>query len=215
MAINAAKARPTQDFVPIKEVRDGFAILKDGSMRAIIMASSLNFALKSEDEQNSILYQFQSLLNSLDFSVQIFIQSRKLDIRPYIALLEARQKEQMVDLMKIQIQEYIEFIKNFTENTNIMTKTFFIVVPYAAAILGDKNVMSKMNPLKKTDEKTKNQIEQFEENRSQLEERISVIEQGLTRCGIRVIQLGSEEIIELFYKIFNPGDTEKPIQVEN
>lgn len=214
MATIADRARPTQDFVPIKEVRDGIAILKDGSMRAIIMASSLNFALKSEDEQNSILYQFQSFLNSLDFSIQISIESRKLDIRPYLALLESRQKEQMTDLLKIQIQEYMEFIRNFTENTNIMTKTFFLVVPYSPAILQQKNSISKLNPLKKTDLKTQAKMEEFEENRSQLEERISIVEQGLTRCGIRVIQLGSEEIIELFYKIFNPGDTEKPIQLE-
>jgi hypothetical protein len=149
LSMATTSTRATQEFVPIKEVRDGFAVLKDGSMRAIIMASSLNFALKSNDEQMSILYQFQAFLNSLDFSIQIFIQSRKLDIRPYIALLEARQKEQLGDLMKIQIQEYIEFIKNFTENTNIMTKTFFIVIPYTPAILQQSNFASKLNPLKK------------------------------------------------------------------
>ena len=214
MAQTAAHAQPTQEFVPIKEVRDGLAILKDGSMRAVILASSLNFALKSEEEQTSILYQFQAFLNSLDFSVQIYIQSRKLDIRPYLALLEGRLKEQMSDLLKIQIQEYIEFIRNFTENTSIMTKSFFIVIPYSPAILQEKNTLAKLNPLKKVDEKTKAAAEQFEENRSQLEERLAIVEQGLTRCGIRIIQLGSEEIIELFYKIFNPGDTEKPIQLD-
>jgi len=211
----ANKSRPTQDFIPIREVRDGFAILKDGSMRAIIIASSLNFALKSVDEQNSIIYQFQSFLNSLDFSIQIFVESRKLDIRPYLALLDSRLKEQLSDLMKIQIQEYIEFIKNFTENTNIMTKTFFVVIPYSPAILQQGTIIDKLNPRKKSEERQMEQkVEQFEENRSQLEERISVVEQGLVRCGIRVVQLGTEEIIELFYKIFNPGDTEKPIQLD-
>ena len=118
------KSKATQDFVPIKEVRDGIVVLKSNGMRAVIMASSLNFALKSEDERNSIIYQFQNFLNSLDFPVQIFIQSRKLDIRPYIALLEERYKDQLNDLMKIQIKEYIAFIKNFTENSSIMTKSF-------------------------------------------------------------------------------------------
>ncbi len=202
---------PTQDFVPIKEVRDGFAILKDGSMRALVMTSSLNFALKSQEEQSAILFQFQDFLNSLDFSIQIFIQSRKLDIRPYIALLEERQKIQIGDLMKIQTQEYIGFIKNFTETTNIMTKSFFIVIPYTPAFLqkgGHGFFKHKPN-----DEVKKAETEQFEENRAQIEERISVVEQGLVRCGIRVVQLGTEEIVELFYKMFNPGDTEKPIKL--
>jgi type IV secretory pathway VirB4 component len=212
----ATKTRPTQDFVPIQEIRDGLIILKDGSLRAVLITSSLNFALKSAEEQESILYQFQSFLNSLDFSVQICIESRRLDIRPYLALLEGRYKEQINDLMKIQTQEYIEFIKNFTDNTNIMTKTFFIVIPYTPAIMSpDRTILGKINPLKKpTDgEQAKGKVAEFEENRSQIEERISVVEQGLVRSGVRVVRLGTEEIVELFYKIFNPGDTEKPISI--
>src|SRR5262245_46511120 len=111
MADNASKA--TQQFVPIKEIRDGIIVLKDNSLRALIMTSSLNFALKSQEEQTSIIYQFQNFLNSLNFPIQIFVESRKLDIRPYIALLEQREKEQTIDLMKVQTHEYIEFIKNF------------------------------------------------------------------------------------------------------
>jgi hypothetical protein len=119
----------TQEFVPIQEVRDGILLLKDGGMRAVVLASSLNFSLKSDDEKNAILFQFQDFLNSLDFSIEIVIQSRKLDIRPYIALLEEQHKKQLNSLMKIQTEEYIEFVRNFTENTNIMTKNFFIVIP--------------------------------------------------------------------------------------
>lgn len=209
----AVSSKATQEFVPIKEVRDGIAILKDDSMRGIVLASSLNFSLKSDDERNAIISQFQDFLNSLDFPVQISIQSRRLDIRPYIALLEDRYKEQTNDLMKIQTREYIEFIKKFTETTNIMTKSFFVVVPYDPAII---NIKSGINPggfFKKTStsEQLKSRQISFEENRTQLEQRVSVVEQGLSRCGIRVIRLGTEEVIELFYKIFNPGDTEKPI----
>ncbi|MBA3550631.1 hypothetical protein H0W32_00275 [Patescibacteria group bacterium] len=211
MALEFGKA--TQDFVPLKEVRDGYAIMKDGSMRAVILSSSLNFALKSADEQNAILYQFQDLLNSLDFSIQIFIQSRKLDIRPYLALLDARVKEQMSDLLKIQTQEYINFVKNFTNTTNIMTKSFFIVIPYTPAIIKKGNPLG-MFKRKGTDEVEQKKIDElFEENRAQIEERVAVVEQGLIRCGIRVVQLGTEEIVELFYKLFNPGDTEKPIKL--
>lgn len=203
MALNA---KTTQEFVPIKEIRQGVVILKDDSLRGVVIASSLNFALKSADEQQSIIFQFQNFLNSLDFSVQIFMQSRKLDIRPYIALLDGRLKEQIDDLMKIQTREYIEFVKNFTANSNIMTKTFFVVVPYSPAAI-KSSVFGKKS--EGTDSEKK--LADFEENRSQLEQRISVVTQGLVRCGIRTVQLGTEEIVELFYKIFNPGDTEKPI----
>ncbi len=204
-------AKTTQEFVPIKEIRQGIVILKDNSLRSVVIASSLNFALKSADEQQSILYQFQNFLNSLDFSVQIFIQSRKLDIRPYIALLEGRVKEQVSDLMKIQTREYIEFIKKFTENSNIMSKTFFVVVPYTPATIGASSVTGIFGKKKTKEENAEDKLVQFEEQRSQLEQRVSVVTQGLARCGIRTVELGTEEIVELFYKIFNPGDTEKPI----
>lgn len=208
----ATSSKTTQDFVPIREIRDGIVILKDGSMRALVLASSLNFALKSTDEQNSIIFQFQNFLNSLDFSVQIFVQSKKLDIRPYIALLEERYKEQLTELMKIQTREYIEFIKTFVENSNIMTKSFFIIVPYTPPMLtASKNPISQFMNKKGENRIIENQ--QFAEYRSQLEQRVGVVEQGLVRCGVRVAELGTEEVVELYYKIFNPGESEKPIQI--
>ncbi len=220
----ATSSKTTQEFVPIKEIRDGVVILNDGSLRSVVLATSVNFALKSTDEQNSIIFQFQNFLNSLDFSVQIFIQSKKLDIRPYIALLESRYKEQVGELMKIQTREYIEFVKTFVDNSSIMTKSFFVVIPYSPS-----QISSTRNPIKtflnrKNDSLGKGgqsisgdgktlSNEEFEEYRSQLEQRIGSVEQGLTRCGIRVAELGTEEVVELFYKIFNPGDTEKPMQI--
>lgn len=204
------KSEATQNFVPIQEVRDGIVILKDGSMRALLMTSSLNFALKSEDEQQSIIFQFQNFLNSLDFSIQIFLQSRRLDIRPYIGLLENRQKEQTNDLLKIQIKEYIQFIKTFTENTNIMTKTFFIVVPYTPPQISTSKGYQFFSKKNTTAE---NKTANFEEDKTQLEQRVSVVEQGITRTGVRAVRLGTEEIIEVYYKLFNPGDVEKPIPV--
>ncbi len=206
-----ANSKTTQDFVPIQEIRDGVLILKDGSMRAVIMASSLNFALKSSDEQNSIIFQFQNLLNSLDFSLQFFIQSRELDIRPYIGLLEDRYKEQTTELMKIQTREYIEFIKTFVEASNIMTKGFFVVVPYSPPLIQAQNKGLKGIIAGPKKAKAMPQAE-FEEHKSQLDQRVAVVEQGLIRCGIRVALLGTEEVVELFYRIFNPGDTEKPIK---
>jgi type IV secretory pathway VirB4 component len=208
-------AKATQEFVPIKEVRDGIVVLKDGSMRSILMTSSINFALKSEDEQTAILLQFQSFLNSLEFSIQIFIQSRDLDIRPYTAFLEERYREQTTELMRIQTREYIEFVKNFTEGSNIMSKHFFIVIPYSGAIVQRQKTMlpgflggSKGSKVKRDDNTS------FEENRSQIEQRVSVIEQGLARVGVRIVNLGTEEIIELFYRLFNPGELSKPIPMD-
>jgi hypothetical protein len=206
-----AVSKATQDFVPIKEIRDGVVMLKDGSMRAVVLASSINFALKSADEQQAVILQFQTFLNGLDFPIQISIESRQLDIRPYIATLEERYKNELGDLMKIQIREYIAFIKNFVDQTSIMTKSFFVVIPYSPATISSSSnpfnqIMGK--PQTKSSE-TKN--DHFEEYRTQLEERIGTVSQGLSRCGIRTIQLGTEEIVELFYKIFNPGDLEKPI----
>ncbi len=211
----SAQTSTTQDFVPIQEIRDGVVILKNGGMRSLVLAASLNFALKSSDEQSAILMQFQNFLNSLDFSIQIFIQSKKLDIRPYIALLEDRYKEQTTELMKIQVREYIEFIKTFVESTNIMSKSFFVVVPYDPPIMNSgKNPISGIFPHKENTEKQNATMEEkFQEYKSQLEQRVAVVEQGLVRCGVRTAELGTEEVVELFYKIFNPGETEKPIQI--
>jgi len=211
----AVASKATQEFVPIKDVRDGVITLKDGTMRAIVLASSLNFSLKSDEERQAIIMQFQDFLNSLDFIVQISIESRRLDIRPYLALLENQYKEQVNDLMKIQTREYIDFIKKFTETTNIMTKNFFIVVSYDPSLIslaGGGGGPASFFKKQTGDEVRKQKEASFEENRTQLEQRVSVVEQGLSRCGIRVIRLGTEEVIELFYKIFNPGDTEKPIK---
>lgn len=209
----ADKMKATQGFVPIQEVRDGIVTLKDGSMRAILMTSSVNFALKSSEEQIAILAQFQNFLNSLEFSFQIFIQSRDLDIRPYVAKLEDLYKNQTNDLMRIQTREYIEFIKSFVEGSNIMTKRFFIVIPYSPTIaIQKKKLLSGLKGGKKASPEQKSV--NFEEYRSQIEQRVAVVEQGLARTGIRVVNLGTEEIIELFYKLFNPGELSKPITLE-
>ncbi|PCI28842.1 hypothetical protein COB52_03155 [Candidatus Kaiserbacteria bacterium] len=202
------KTASSQDFVPIKEVRDGVIILKDGGIRAVLMASSLNFALKSEDEQNAFIMQFQNFFNSLDFSVQIYIQSRELDIRPYTETLEEAYKKTMDDLMRIQIREYIEFIKSFVEGANIMTKHFFVVVPYSPSVINIKKGISF--PWSKTSKSSDSKDAAFEENVSQLDQRISIVQQGLIRTGVRTAQLDTEEIIELLYKIFNPGEQDAP-----
>ncbi len=214
MALNA---KATQEFVPIKEIRDGIIELEDGGLRAIILANSVNLSLKSEDEQKATILQFQSFLNTLDFSVQISIQSRKLDIRPYLLTLEDRMKIQSEPLLKLQTKEYIEFIRNFTETVSIMTKNFFIVVPYThTSLKSDRGIFSGISQIFSKKSSVSERLareEDFEEKRSQLEQRVGVIQQGLSRCGIKSAELGTEEIVEVFYKVFNPGEVEGKIKL--
>ncbi len=206
MALNA---RASQEFVPIKEIQDGIVVLKDGGLRSILMASSVNISLKSEDEQNAIIMQFQNFLNTLDFSVQISIQSRKYDVTSYLATLEEKLKNQTEPLLKIQTQEYMQFIQNFTDDVNIMTKHFFVVVPYTPAVLASSGgFLEKILPSSKSNQ---NKKEEFELYRSQLEQRVALVQQGLSRVGVRTVALKTDEEVELFYKVFNPGDAESKI----
>ena len=212
MALNA---KATQEFVPIKEIRDGVIVLKDGGLRAIILANSINLSLKSDDEQKATIFQFQSFLNTLDFPVQISVQSRRLDIRPYLLTLEERMKVQSEPLLKLQTKEYIEFVRSFTESVSIMTKTFFVIVPYTHTVLdSNSGIFKKIFGGRSKEEAQAAKQEDFEEKRSQLEERVGVIEQGLSRCGIKSVQLGTEEVVEVFYKVFNPGEVEGKIKLE-
>lgn len=154
--------------------------------------------------------QYQNFLNSLDFSIQILIQSRRLDIRPYLSTLDDRIGAQTEELLRIQTTEYKDFIKKFTETVSIMSKTFFIVVPYNAPLIAaGATVTSGFFGLfgKKPEAGSTEDLAGFENNRTQLEQRASVISQGLGRIGVRTIPLGTEELIELFFKIFNPEET--------
>jgi type IV secretory pathway VirB4 component len=206
-----AKGSATQQFVPIDRIRDGIITLKNGELRAILITSSLNLALKSEDEQQAILLQFQNLLNSLEFPVQFFAQSRRLNIKPYLDLLEERSGEVKEDLLKIQIHEYIGFIRKFAEETNIMTKHFFIVIPYlpisaSSSVSGVSSLLGfggSSSTVSKAEEKD------FESARIQLEQRVATVMQGLVRFGVRAQKLGTEEAVELFYKLFNPGEQDR------
>ncbi len=126
----ATAKNTTQDFVPLRDIKDNVVILKNGQLNMVLLASSINFALKSVDEQEAVLRQFQSFLNTIDFSLQIYVQSRRLNIQPYLELLQSREQKQDNDLMRIQLREYIQFVKTFTTEVDVMSKSFFVVVPY-------------------------------------------------------------------------------------
>lgn len=199
----ANKQTSTQDFVPIQDIKQNVVILKDGRMCSILLASSINFALKSLDEQRAILGQFQTFLNTLDFSIQFYIQSRRLDIEPYLSQLREREPLQDNDLMKIQLREYMSFIRTFTKEVDVMTKNFFIVVPYSTKV---DDISSGISALFGQKKKVNFEETKFEEHRLQLEQRASLVEQGLNRIGVRTIALEDEALVELYYHIFNPGD---------
>jgi hypothetical protein len=205
-------AKATQSFVPVKEVRDGIVLLKDGGYRGILMCSSINFALKSEDEQKGIIGGFQTFLNTLDFSVQIVVHSRKMDIRPYIELLQSRMESQSTELMRLQLREYMAFIQNLIEGSAIMTKMFYVVVPFAPA--GANELAHDLGKIgKKSASETSTADTDFEEYRVQLEQRMALVAGGLASSGLRAAPLGTEEVIELLYRSFNLGDMENPIRL--
>ncbi len=204
-------ATATQRFIPVKEIRNGIVVLKDGGYRGILICSSVNFGLKSADEQRAIIEGFQNFLNTLDFSIQIVVNSRKMDLRPYLALLEKKEPEQKTELLRIQLKEYVEFIRSFADQANIMTKSFYIVVPYSPHVNAVESAAGLFGGRKKPEAAS---ASTFEEDRVQLEQRLSLVAGGLSGTGVRAVPLGTEEVIELLYRSFNPGELENPIRLD-
>ncbi len=210
--MNTENAGRTQQFVPIKEIRNGVVVMKDGGYRGILICSAINFGLKSADEQHAIIQGFQNFLNTIDFSIQIVINSRKMDLRPYLGLLEEKAPAQKSELMRIQLREYMEFIRTFADQTNIMTKSFYIVVSYTPSL----NTAKALGFLKRDDTAREAPgASSFEEDSAQLEQRLSLVSAGLGGTGVRAVPLGTEEIIELLYRSFNPGELENPIRLDS
>jgi hypothetical protein len=211
-AKNAAKkeAGSTQAYLKISEIKDGVIVLKDGSLRAVLMTSALNFALKSASEQDGIIYAYQRFLNSLTFPVQILIQSRKLDLEYYLEKLGKRAEEQDVELIKLQIVEYAEFIKRLIAVTNIMDKRFFIVVPFFPAGTEQLKGLAKLFSTTSAKQAQATQTEEeFNRNKVQLMQRVEAIASGLGGMGLRAVTLNSEELAELFYAAYNPSTSTK------
>jgi len=195
----------TQDFVSIRDIKDNVVIQENGQMRMVVLASSINFALKSVDEQHGILLQFQSFLNTLDFDLQIYIQSRRLDIEPYLELLRGLDGKQDNNLMRIQLREYIEFIRTFTKDIDVMSKNFFVVIPYSPSKVDFSRGITDMFSPKPKSKGTPNE-NNFEEHRIQLEQRVGLVTAGLARVGVRSITLQKDDLVELYYHLYNPAD---------
>lgn len=193
------KSLSTQDFLEFEEIREGIIILKNKGFRMVLMVSSLNFALKSDEEQSAIIYQFQNFLNSLDFSCQIIVQSRKLNIVGYLEKLKEIEKRERDELLKIQIREYIKFIGKIMQRGTIMQKTFYVVVPFS---LGEAE-SGKMPKISTISE------ERFKRCRNQLLQRSEFVILGLRACGLKAAPLNSLELSEFLWGLFHPSEAEK------
>ena len=191
----------TQDLVAIKEIRDGIVYLKRGGVRRVLIVSGVNFDLKSETEQGLILGSFQNFLNTLDFSVQFFIHSRKVNVDAYLASMRTRMEEEESDLLKIQISEYIEFIRSFVEENAIIAKTFFVVVPYESLISAAGAAGGIASLFKKSAPQA---AASAQETLSQLERRVAQVVDGLAQIGLRAAPLENDALIELYYNLYNP-----------
>lgn len=195
----------TQQFLAVDQIREGVMVLRNKSLRGVNMVSSLNFALKSEEEQTAIIYQFQNFLNSLDFSLQIIVQSRKLNITGYLDKLKDLEKKQENELLKTQTAEYREFIKDLIAGGSIMSKNFFVVVPFT--LIDIPGVKAAKGVLKKQPIITLNE-EQFQRAKSQLWQRMEFVSLGLRRCGLQSVPLNTSELIELFWSLYHPEQAE-------
>ncbi len=192
----------TQKYLDVSEIREDTVILKDGSLRAILAVSSTNFALKSEDEQNAIGAAYQGFLNSLDFPVQILIHSRILDINGYLEKMRSLESAQTNELLRIQMSEYIEYVAKLIEFANIMSKTFYVVVPYSAEAAKQGFLAKFTKILNPAGQIALNQSE-FAAARAKLDERVAHVSSELGGMGLRSLQLRTEELIELLYQSYN------------
>ncbi|OGI15591.1 MAG: hypothetical protein A2Z52_01150 [Candidatus Moranbacteria bacterium RBG_19FT_COMBO_42_6] len=200
-----AAASATQQFLAVSEIKGDVIVLKNGSLRGVLAVSAINYDLKSSDEQEAIITQYQNFLNSLDFPLQILISSRKLNIDHYLEFLSKKEKEQQNDLLRLQISEYRNFIGQLVAVSSIMEKNFYIVVPFYAVESQEtgflKNLFAGANPKKNIIEKN----ETFETYKNQLFQRMDQITASLSGIGLRLNTLKTQELIELVYNSYNPN----------
>jgi hypothetical protein len=195
----------TQQHVDVEEIRDGLIVLKNGSLRAILTATAVNFDLKSTEEQDSIIQNYQNFINSIEFPVQIVITSRKLNITPYLDQLRNMEQRQANELLRFQIAEYRKFIGDLVENSNIMTKSFYLVIPFYPVESEKGGLFQKISTLFSSKREIIKNREFFETYKSQLWQRVDYVASSISGAGIKAVPLNTEEIIELLYNAYNPS----------
>ncbi|RLC37283.1 hypothetical protein DRH29_02585 [candidate division Kazan bacterium] len=196
----AKKKKPTstQKYLPIKEIRESIVILKDGGYRTVLMVNAINFNLKSRDEQEALLNNYQSFLNGLSFPIQILVQSRTLDLDAYLKTLNNAINQQSNDLMRTQTQDYTNFVRELIGVANIMSKTFYVIIPYNKPIISG-GLFGKLFGKKPVVKGKK-----FENIKGELNERTGLVASGLSGLGLSAVQLNTQELIELLYFTYNP-----------
>ncbi|MEI8360988.1 MAG: hypothetical protein WCG01_02575 [bacterium] len=194
----------TQQYLDIAEIRDNTLVMKDSTMRSVLLVSSINFALKSEDEQSAIISAYVGFLNNIDFPMQIVIQSRELDIEGYIVNLRKKEKEQTNELLKIQIHDYIQYVSELISIGRIMTKRFYVVVPFNPLTDKKKNFFASMMEVFKPINLVKMKRDVFVRRREMLSRRVDGVISGLGSIGLNVVELDTQSLIELYYNTYNP-----------
>jgi len=194
----------TQTHLPIAEIKDGVVVLKDGTLRSVLMVSSINFALKSEDEQNAIISSYVGFLNSLDFPIQVVIQSRKLQIQPYIDKLIQLENGQTNELLRVQIADYRAFVQELVDMGKIMTKRYYVVVPFDPVTNSRKGFWSRFKEVITPAVTLRLKEDRFKKRRVDLDLRVRHVEGGLSSMGLQVVQLDTQALIELYYSTYNP-----------
>ena len=201
------KVPPVQRFVEVKEIKEGVVVMKDNSMKAICICSSINFDLLSTQEQEAIVIRFQEFLNSLDFSIQIIIASRHFEIDNYLNQIRELEKKQTNELLRVQTTEYINFVESFVEFANIMNKAFYVIIPFRIVEAREESFMGKIKNIITAQKPKKEEfkLEKFNQYKTQLNQRVNLIIQGLQGLGIKAMPLNDEQLTELFYEFYNVG----------
>jgi hypothetical protein len=197
-----AQKASTLDFLEIAEIRDSVAILKESEMRAVVAVSSANFALKSYEEQNKIIGAFQGILNSIDFPIQIVLQSRKLDLNTYLDKLKNLEYQQKNDLLRVKMQEYVSYIESLLNEYNIMNKDFYVVVGFEPIKVKD-DVLTQIRKIFQPVKYIKMDREEFLTNRKQLMSRVDNIASKLSSLDLKTEVLNTEMLIALYYNSYN------------
>lgn len=209
---------PTQRFLDIAEIREDVVVMKDGTLRAVLMVSSINFALKSEDEQQATIQGYMQFLNGLEHPIEVCIQSRKMNIDNYLGKLKQQEDTISNELLKSQIRDYTAFIKELVELGEIMQKRFFVVVPFdpTEAGTGGKGFFAKLTSAISPAAVIKLNAKQFKDRRESLLQRLGNVAGGLQSMGLQVVQLDTQGLIELYYHSYNPdlAETQKLVDVE-
>lgn len=194
----------TQKHVSFAEVKNDTVLMKDGTLRAVLMVSSINFALKNEDEQQAIVASYVSFLNGLDHPLQIVIQSRQLNIKPYLEKLAERERQQPNELLRMQIADYRSFVSELVDLGKIMSKNFYVVVPYDPLSNKKRGFWSRLSEIINPAVTVRLKEERFLKRKRDLDMRVRQIESGLSSMGLEVVRLDTQSLIELFYTTYNP-----------